>query len=56
MERELILIENKINALNKRKRLFIESGFPKERIQAVDARKALLMQRFNDQVKAARPD
>ena len=44
-------IENKINELNKRKRMFIDRGFPKERIQAVDAQKTLLMQRFNDQVK-----
>ena len=49
-------VENEINALNKQKRLFIEKGFPKERIQAIEARKALKMKKFNDQVKAARPD
>ena len=49
-------VENKINELNKRKRLFVERGFPKERIQAIDAQKTLLMQRFNDQVKNLRPD
>jgi hypothetical protein len=49
-------VENKINELNKRKRLFIERGFPKERIQAIDAQKTLLMQRFNDQVKNLRPE
>jgi hypothetical protein len=49
-------IENKINELNKRKRMFIERGFPKERIQAVDAQKTLLMQRFNDQVSNLTPE
>jgi len=49
-------VENKINELNKRKRLFAERGFPKERIQAVDAQKTMLMQRFNTQVKNLRPD
>ena len=49
-------VENKINELNKRKRLFVERGFPKERIQAVDAQKTMLMQRFNTQVKNLRPD
>jgi len=49
-------IENEINELNKKKRLFIEKGFPKERIQAIDAKKALKMQKFNEQVKAARPE
>jgi hypothetical protein len=49
-------IENEINELNKKKRLFIEKGFPKERIQAIDAKKALKMQKFNQQVKAARPE
>ena len=49
-------IENKINELNKRKRMFIERGFPKERIQAVDAQKTLLMQRFNDQVSKLTPE
>ena len=49
-------VENEINELNKRKRLFIEKGYPKERIQAIDAKKALKMQKFNDQVRAARPD
>jgi len=49
-------VENKINELNKRKRLFVERGFPKERIQAIDAQKTLLMQRFNDQVKNLRPE
>lgn len=49
-------VENKINELNKRKRLFLERGFPKERIQAVDTQKTMLMQRFNDQVKNLRPD
>jgi hypothetical protein len=49
-------VENEINALNKQKRLFIEKGFPKERIQAIEARKALKMKKFNDQVKTARPD
>jgi hypothetical protein len=49
-------VENKINELNKRKRLFLERGFPKERIQAVDAQKTMLMQRFNTQVKNLRPD
>jgi len=49
-------IENKINELNKRKRMFIERGFPKERVQAVDAQKTLLMQRFNDQVSKLTPE
>ena len=49
-------VENEINALNKQKRLFIEKGFPKERIQAIEAKKTMKMQKFNDQVKAARPD
>lgn len=49
-------VENEINELNKKKRLFIEKGYPKERIQAIDAKKALKMQKFNDQVRAARPD
>jgi hypothetical protein len=49
-------IENKINELNKRKRMFIDRGFPKERIQAVDAQKTLLMQRFNDQVSKLTPE
>ena len=49
-------IENKINELNKRKRMFIDRGFPKERIQAVDAQKTLLMQRFNDQVSNLTPE
>ena len=49
-------IENKINELNKRKRMFIERGFPKERIKAVDAQKTLLMQRFNDQVSNLTPE
>jgi hypothetical protein len=49
-------IENKINELNKRKRMFIERGFPKERIQAVDAQKTMLMQRFNDQVSKLTPE
>jgi hypothetical protein len=49
-------IENKINELNKRKRMFIERGFPKERVQAVDAQKTLLMQRFNDQVSNLTPE
>ena len=49
-------IENKVNELNKRKRMFIERGFPKERIQAVDAQKTLLMQRFNDQVSKLTPE
>jgi hypothetical protein len=49
-------IENKINELNKRKRMFIERGFPKERVQAVDAQKTMLMQRFNDQVSKLTPE
>jgi hypothetical protein len=49
-------IENKVNELNKRKRMFIERGFPKERVQAVDAQKTLLMQRFNDQVSKLTPE
>jgi len=49
-------IENEINALNKQKRLFIEKGFPKERIQAIDAKKALKMKKFNDQYEKARSD
>jgi hypothetical protein len=49
-------VENEINALNKQKRLFIEKGFPKERIQAIEAKKTMKMQKFNAQVKAARPD
>ena len=49
-------IENKVNELNKRKRMFIERGFPKERVQAIDAQKTLLMQRFNDQVSKLTPE
>jgi hypothetical protein len=49
-------IENKVNELNKRKRMFIERGFPKERVQAVDAQKTMLMQRFNDQVSKLTPE
>jgi hypothetical protein len=49
-------IENEINALNKQKRLFIEKGFPKERIQAIDAKKTLKMKKFNDQYEKARAD
>jgi len=49
-------VENKINELNKRKRMFIDRGFPKERIQAIDAQKTMLMQRFNDQVSKLTPE
>jgi hypothetical protein len=49
-------IENKINELNKRKRTFIQRGYPKERIQAVDAQKTMMMQRFNDQVSKLTPE
>jgi len=49
-------IENKINELNKRKRTFIQRGYPKERIQAVDAQKTMMMQRFNDQVSRLKPE
>lgn len=49
-------VENKINELNKRKRMFIDRGYPRERIQAVDAQKTMLMQRFNDQVSNLTPE
>jgi len=49
-------VENKVNELNKRKRTFISRNFPKERIQAIDAQKTMLMQRFNDQVSNLTPE
>ena len=49
-------VENKVNELNKRKRMFIDRKFPKERIQAIDAQKTMLMQRFNDQVSNLTPE
>ena len=49
-------IENKINELNKRKRTFIQRGYPKERVQAIDAQKTMMMQRFNDQVSKLTPE
>jgi hypothetical protein len=36
--------------------MFIDRGFPKERIQAIDAQKTMLMQRFNDQVSKLTPE
>ena len=49
-------VENKINELNKKKRMFIDRKYPKERIQAIDAQKTMLMQRFNDQVSNLTPE
>ena len=49
-------VENEINELNKQKRLFIEKGFPKERIQAIDAKKAMKMKKFNEQYEKARAE
>ena len=49
-------VENKVNELNKRKRTFISRNFPKERIQAIDTQKTMLMQRFNDQVSNLTPE
>jgi len=50
------IVENEINALNKRKRMLIERNAPKERIQAIDNQKTERMRRFNDQVKKVNPD
>ena len=46
-------VENQISALNKRKKDFQERGMPRERIQAIDEQKQVIMRRFNEQVKAA---
>jgi hypothetical protein len=49
-------IENKINQINKEKRLFIERKYSKERIKAKDEQKTRLMQQFNDQVSKLTPE
>lgn len=46
-------VENQINALNKQKRMLLERNAPKERITAIEDKKARIMKQFNDQVKKA---
>jgi len=46
-------VENQINMLNKQKRMLTERNAPKERIKAIEDKKARIMKQFNDQVKKA---
>ena len=47
-------VENQISQLNKKKKELQEREAPKERIQAIDNQKQVIMKRFNDRVKALR--
>ena len=46
-------VENQVNALNKRKRELTARGASTDALKQVENQKTVIMQRFNDQVKAA---
>jgi len=50
--RQANTVENKINALNKKKRELIDKKAPKERLQQIEEQKARMMEKFNNKVKA----
>jgi hypothetical protein len=50
--RQANTVENKINALNKKKRELIDKEAPKERLQQIEDQKARMMEKFNNKVKA----
>jgi hypothetical protein len=50
--RQANTVENKINALNKKKRELIDKDVPKERLQQIEEQKARMMEKFNNKVKA----
>ena len=50
--RQANTVENKINALNKKKRELIDKEAPRERLQQIEDQKARMMEKFNNKVKA----
>jgi hypothetical protein len=50
--RQANTIENKVNALNKKKRELIDKNAPKERLQQIEEQKIRIMDKFNNKVKA----
>jgi hypothetical protein len=50
--RQANTIENKVNALNKKKRELIDKDAPKERLQQIEEQKIRIMDKFNNKVKA----